>query len=31
VRELAGAKGLLPQNQGTIDTVHVRPGEYLPF
>lgn len=27
VRELAGARGLLPQDQGIIDTVHVWPGE----
>ncbi|MDO8906734.1 multicopper oxidase family protein [Hydrogenophaga sp.] len=27
VRELAGAKGLLPQDLGVIDTVHVWPGE----
>lgn len=27
VRELAGARGLLPQDQGLIDTVHVWPGE----
>ena len=27
VRELAGARGLLPQDQGVIDTVHVWPGE----
>ncbi len=27
VRELAGARGLLPQDQGVMDTVHVWPGE----
>jgi len=27
VRELAGARGLLPADQGVIDTVHVWPGE----
>lgn len=27
VRELAGARGLLPQDQGVLDTVHVWPGE----
>ena len=27
VRALAGARGLLPQNRGMIDTVHVWPGE----
>jgi len=27
VRELAGARGLLQQDQGLIDTVHVWPGE----
>lgn len=27
VRDLAGARGLLPQDQGVVDTVHVWPGE----